>query len=590
MTKINARNAQQYINYNYPTKKMRQEETKLYIDNMNLVGRIDLSDFIKLEKLNCSDNQITSLDISKNKLLTEIDCSKNKLTNLDLSNCLNINTAKANRNQLSDIKLPVVNHETLKYLNLLDNSLSQNLSSFSPFVNLKVLLIGNNEDITEQGICNQFHGSLEPLKYIDKLECLNINNTDIDSGLEYLPDSIKCFQCLANKRPHARVNKIFEQLEIYTMSITDALQGNYNLKAWKVNWELAKEKEALQNQIKQIEEELSYDSQFVELIRKENNLNAEEENLIENNIQIKEKIKDLKQLVEELSNKLKQNEVIYQQTKQQLEEKEELINSLTIEQITKKEELYKEINVLKDQLVNKKDDIKQLKTQLGRINDELKVKEDESEDLRSKLHEIELSRAVIKNKREELNVLKKKLDHERYFTKNDTSELRNKICDLKNEIALLRSQASNFEIMNNEFEEVRKNKEVLETEKGIKQTHIEKLKNDKINLRYKLGIRTNEYNDKEDIISELKQQNKQYIEELQNKLDEEKQQNKQHIEELQNKLNKEEQQNKKHIEELQNKLNEESTKYKKLKKKYAKLSAILEKIKQDCEIDLSDTN
>ena len=127
-------------------------------------------------------------------------------------NCLNITSITANCNRLNIIKLPVVNNGKLEYLNLLDNSFSQNLICFSRFVNLKELLIGNIDgDRIKKGIYNQFYDSLKPLKDMVKLEIISINNTDIDSGLQYLPDSVKSLRCLADQRPEAKVKKIYEQ-------------------------------------------------------------------------------------------------------------------------------------------------------------------------------------------------------------------------------------------------------------------------------------------------------------------------------------------------------------------------------------------
>jgi hypothetical protein len=57
---------------------------------------------------------------------------------------------------------------------------------------------------------NKFKGSLESLQNMSKLETLNINNTDIDSGLEYLPDSIKYFDCSVNERKEAKVKAIYD--------------------------------------------------------------------------------------------------------------------------------------------------------------------------------------------------------------------------------------------------------------------------------------------------------------------------------------------------------------------------------------------
>ncbi|EXX75676.1 Rad53p [Rhizophagus irregularis DAOM 197198w] len=542
-------NIQKYINNKYPTKKEREKERRLIINKKNLEGHFDLSDFINLEKIDCSENQITSLDISKNKLLTDINCSNNKLTSLDLRNCLNIKSVTANCNQLNELKLLDLNNEKLEYLNLLDNSFSQNLNCFGHLVNLKELLIGNIDgDRIQQGKYNQFYGSLEPLESLIKLESLSIGNSDIDSGLEFLSDSIKNFRCLADRRPEAKVKIIYEQLEVYTLGPIDASQGRYNLKAWKVNWQLANEKKALQDQITQIEKELSLDTQFIELIEEENNLNTEKENLIENNIQIKEEIKRLKQKVEKLSDELEEKEIAYQQTKQQLEEKIELLNSLTIEQYMKKEGLGKEIDVLKDELEKKKNIIEQLEMQLKKINSELKIKEDESKTLESKLDKIEL---IINDKKEELKVLQEKFRYERCYTKANTSNLRSKIDNLKSE---LKKQALESKKMKNELKTIRKEKKTCQDEQNSKKANIENLQKEKDNLRYKLVTRTNELNDKEEIISELKQQNKQHIEELQNRLD------------------------------------EEIKKYNKLQKKNAHLKeklSILEKIIQDCKEETS---
>ncbi|RGB40240.1 hypothetical protein C1646_753504 [Rhizophagus diaphanus] len=123
-----------------------------YIEEFHL----DLSEFVNLEEFICSRNQFTSLDISKNKQLIEIDCSQNKLVSLDLSNCLNIKSIIANSNQINELKLPFTNNEKLEYINLLDNSFSQNLNCFSRLVNFKELLIGNIDgDRIQQGIYNQ---------------------------------------------------------------------------------------------------------------------------------------------------------------------------------------------------------------------------------------------------------------------------------------------------------------------------------------------------------------------------------------------------------------------------------------------------
>src|SRR5205809_4909499 len=82
-----------------------------------------------------------------------------------------------------------------------------NLTIFSQFSNLEHLLIGNSgKNKINQGIYNHFHGSLEPLKDLNKLDYLSISNTDIDSGFEYLPDSlIRIFDYNTELRPNCKL-------------------------------------------------------------------------------------------------------------------------------------------------------------------------------------------------------------------------------------------------------------------------------------------------------------------------------------------------------------------------------------------------
>jgi len=45
--------------------------------------------------------------------------------------------------------------------------------------------------LSSEEIFNRFNGSLSPLKNLSKLKTLHIENTNIDSGLEYLPESVE---------------------------------------------------------------------------------------------------------------------------------------------------------------------------------------------------------------------------------------------------------------------------------------------------------------------------------------------------------------------------------------------------------------
>jgi hypothetical protein len=73
---------------------------------------------------------------------------------------------------------------------------------------------------------NSWVGSLEPLKNCIKLTILHIKNTNLTSGLEYLPNSLEYFACSGTK--------LAEDLGAYGRVSDD---GNYTdlLKAWKEN-------------------------------------------------------------------------------------------------------------------------------------------------------------------------------------------------------------------------------------------------------------------------------------------------------------------------------------------------------------------
>jgi len=105
----------------------------------------------------------------------------------------------------------------LKKLHIESNNLTEkDLALLEKFINLEDLQLGNDNKIKiQQNIYNRFTGSLEPLKHMTKLNYLSIHNTDFDSGLEYLPESLNQLNCSAETRPEAKVRKIREELFLY---------------------------------------------------------------------------------------------------------------------------------------------------------------------------------------------------------------------------------------------------------------------------------------------------------------------------------------------------------------------------------------
>jgi len=214
--------------------KTREQIAELDISRQNLCGSLKLTGFNKLEALDCSENELTNLDLSDCTNLKRLKCIGNQLTSLDVSNLIKLETINCRDNQLASLNLtncsgmkelncsvkclpnldflktlPSENTEVL-YLRNNNISSSDGLVPFSKFTKLRKLDLGN-----ERKISNNFNCSLEPLKHLTKLEALYISNTDIKSGLEYLPESVQYLYC-------------FHELESQVKIIAQELAPYYN--------------------------------------------------------------------------------------------------------------------------------------------------------------------------------------------------------------------------------------------------------------------------------------------------------------------------------------------------------------------------
>jgi Leucine-rich repeat (LRR) protein len=229
-------NAQDWLDKNYPKEgvcireaddkgvgekrgwnnkdKRRSEITKLDIGDQDLEKKLNLEGFINLKKLRCSYNKLTYLEIKDCPSLQVLVCSDNRLSELVINDCLNLKILHCENNFLTNLDLS--KNENLEDLIISDNEFfEQDLSFLSHLVNLRKLEIGNimSWEQVNPDICNCWVGSLEPLKNLTKLETLEISNTDIDSGLEYLPDSLTSFDCSADKRENVQVKKLEAELK-----------------------------------------------------------------------------------------------------------------------------------------------------------------------------------------------------------------------------------------------------------------------------------------------------------------------------------------------------------------------------------------
>ncbi|CAG8613532.1 3032_t:CDS:10, partial [Cetraspora pellucida] len=107
---------QYLLDWKYPKGK-REETKELYIRGEGVHGYLDLTDFINLEKLDCSDNRITSLNVSNCKKLREVRCYNNKVADLTIfSNLANCEILDLSNNPLSGSFEPLKSLKNLKEL------------------------------------------------------------------------------------------------------------------------------------------------------------------------------------------------------------------------------------------------------------------------------------------------------------------------------------------------------------------------------------------------------------------------------------------------------------------------------------------
>ena len=80
-------------------------QTFVYLFNSSISDLTGIEDFISLEHLDCTQNQLTSLDLSNNHSLITLDCSENFISNLDISNAIALTTLKCFGNQITSLDL-----------------------------------------------------------------------------------------------------------------------------------------------------------------------------------------------------------------------------------------------------------------------------------------------------------------------------------------------------------------------------------------------------------------------------------------------------------------------------------------------------
>jgi Leucine-rich repeat (LRR) protein len=169
--------------------------TSLNVSNKNISELTGIEDFISLQTLICSNNQLESIDISQNIVLSYLDCNFNILTSLDVSQNLALTLLACRANQISG--LDVSNNILLEYfscrdnlLNDLDVSQNSNLLRLWCFNNQLTSLNvknGNNTNILNSDFDATNNPNLTCIQ-IDNLAWNTTNWTNIDSQAYFSED------------------------------------------------------------------------------------------------------------------------------------------------------------------------------------------------------------------------------------------------------------------------------------------------------------------------------------------------------------------------------------------------------------------
>jgi hypothetical protein len=176
--KESVENLQQYLDQKYPTKEDKENTKDIsilncFVDNSTLKeAKLNLKGFMNVERVRIEDFKLIKINLNDCVNLKYLDCADNKLVSIDF---------------LSSLPNP----KNLEVLRIPNNNIQPtDISIFSRFVNLEVLKIGTARHALKKGKHNQFYGSFKSWKNLTKLESICIEATNIDSGLEYLPQTL----------------------------------------------------------------------------------------------------------------------------------------------------------------------------------------------------------------------------------------------------------------------------------------------------------------------------------------------------------------------------------------------------------------
>ena len=175
--------------------------TSIYVPKQNIADLTGIEYFTALQRLECPENQLTSLDVSKNTALQELECSKNQLTSLDISKNTALQELYCDTNKLTN--LDISKNTALEHLYCGTNQLTS--LDVSKNTALKYLYCSRNQlkglDVSKNTALEELDCSQNQLTSLDvskntalqALDC-DINQlTDLDVSTNPALLELSCF-------------------------------------------------------------------------------------------------------------------------------------------------------------------------------------------------------------------------------------------------------------------------------------------------------------------------------------------------------------------------------------------------------------
>lgn len=94
---------------------------ELLINGLSISDLTGIEEFINITRLDCYNNNLTSLDVSNNTNLTRLHCADNQITQLDVSNIPSLNQVHCQNNQLVELNLANGNNDNFIYMKSYNN-------------------------------------------------------------------------------------------------------------------------------------------------------------------------------------------------------------------------------------------------------------------------------------------------------------------------------------------------------------------------------------------------------------------------------------------------------------------------------------